>query len=363
MKLAQFFSPLGTSLNNPQHICLLRLSAIGDVCHAVAMIERIQRHWPQIQITWIIGKIEYQLVKGMPGVEFIIFDKRGGKSAVNQLKQQLGKRCFDALLIMQVALRANWLSRHIHAKRRIGFDWNRSKELHWLFTNERIQKKPHQHVFDGFMDFADALGVPAISDPSWPIPISAEEAALANQLKQELGRYIIVSPAASNPDRNWLAERYAAVINHIHEKGISVVLCGSPASIEQQLGASIIKHGANISRNLIGQTSLKQLLAVIAQAELIIAPDTGPAHMATCVDTPVIGLYAHSNPRRTGPYLSQAHTVSVYDETIAQQRNKTWQQLPWGTRAKGSDLMQKIEINDVLKAVDSLLTHLPLNDE
>ena len=60
----------------PKSLCLLRLSAIGDVCHAVAMVQHIQRHWPETKITWVIGKIEANLLAGLPGVEFVIFDKK-----------------------------------------------------------------------------------------------------------------------------------------------------------------------------------------------------------------------------------------------------------------------------------------------
>ncbi|HCB17662.1 MAG TPA: ADP-heptose--LPS heptosyltransferase I, partial [Alteromonas sp.] len=91
---------------------------------------------------------------------------------------------------------------------------------------------------------------------------------------------------------------------------------------------------------------------------LVIAPDTGPAHMATAVNTPVIGLYAHSNPRRTGPYNNLADVVSVYDQCIEQQAGKPWQALPWGCRAKGEDLMSMITTEQVNTAIDTLLNRL-----
>ena len=129
------------SRTSPQSICIMRLSAIGDVCHAAAMITRITRAWPECKITWVIGKIEYQLVQGMPHVEFIVCDKKHPQAKA-QLKSALQGREFDVLLMMQVALRANWLSTVIKAKKRIGFDWARAKEGHWLFTNRRIAATP-----------------------------------------------------------------------------------------------------------------------------------------------------------------------------------------------------------------------------
>lgn len=338
-----------------KNLCILRLSAIGDVCHAAALVDRLIQHAPEIQITWIIGKIEYQLLKGMSNVTFIVFDKKQGKEAERQLKQQLGDQQFDALLLMQVALRANWVSRHIKAKTRLGFDWLRSKELHWLFANKRVSPHKYAHVLDGFMDFADALNIPKPTSPNWSMPMNQDDIQFGEALRARLGNYVVISPAASKPERNWLPERYAKVADHAQKLGYKIVLCGGPADIDRKLGEEIAHYASVIDENLIGKTSLKQMLAVLQSASLVIAPDTGPAHMATTVGTPVVGLYAHSNPRRTGPYLNLENVVSVYDQVILEQSGKPWQQLPWGKRAKGDDLMTRIQVEDVIAQIDKLL--------
>lgn len=338
-----------------QSLCLLRLSTIGDVCHAVAMVHRIQQTRPDIQITWIIGKLEYQLLRDMPGIRFVVFDKKQGKAAYRHLKAALGNQCFDALFVMQVALRANWASRLVKARLKIGFDWQRSKELHWLFANQRIKAQTHAHVLEGFMGFADAIGIPKLDKPSWNIPLSDADNQWAQQQHENTGQFAVISPAASKAERNWLSERYANVADYIQQQGIAVVFCGGPTHTERHLIDDIFKHCKHLHTNLIGQTSLKQLLALLQRAQFVIAPDTGPAHMATAVGTPVIGLYAHSNPRRTGPYLSLERVVSVYDRNIQQQHNRPWQQLPWGLRAKGKNLMAQISEEAVQQQVDLLL--------
>ena len=94
---------------------------------------------------------------------------------------------------------------------------------------------------------------------------------------------------------------------------------------------------------------------LLKHAHLVIAPDTGPAHMATTVGTPVVGLYAHSNPRRTGPYNDLDRVVSVYDECVEKQKGKPWDALPWGARAKGSQLMEKITVDMVKQKVAPFL--------
>ena len=333
----------------------MRLSAIGDVCHAVAMVTRIQTHWPNAELTWVIGKVEYQLVKLMPNVRFIIFDKSKGKAAVEHLKEAVKGETFDALLLMQVALRANMASRVIKARQRIGFDWHRSKELHWLFANRRIAPHQYAHVLDGFMDFADALGVPKVAQPSWNIPVSEEDKVWGKQQAQDLGEYVVIAPAASKAERNWVPQRYARIANYLAEQGKSVILCGGPGALDKKTSDEIMSFNPKISANYTGMTTLHQLLMLLKYAQLVIAPDTGPAHMATTVGTPVIGLYAHSNPRRTGPYNNIGDTVSVYDTIIEEQKGKPWQSLPWGARAKGTNLMERISYDAVVNKINGIL--------
>jgi len=337
-------------------ICLMRLSAIGDVCHAAALVHRIKTHWPEAELTWVIGKIEYQLMKTLPDVRFIVFDKKQGKQAVADLKAAVQGEQFDALLMMQVAMRANLASRVIKAKQRIGFDWARSKELHWLFANKRVKAHAHAHVLDGFMDFGDALGLPEDPKPQWNIPVPDSSQRYASALAEEMGRFAVISPAASKEERNWLPERYAEAAEYLKSKGLAVVLCGGPGPVDRKLADAIKSHTDAISKDIVGETSLHDMLMVLKQAELVIAPDTGPAHMATTVGTPVIGLYAHSNPRRTGPYNSLEFVVSVYDECIKEQTGKSWKQLPWGKRAKGTSLMSRINTNAVTEMINRVLT-------
>lgn len=336
-------------------VCLLRLSAIGDVCHAIAMVSTLRAQNPDIQLTWVIGKIEYQLVKHIPNVEFIIFDKQQGMNAFTHLKQEVKGRHFDVLLAMQIALRANIAAFLIPAKRKIGFDWRRSKELHWLAINDSIESQTHPHVLDGFMGFAKALMCEKPETLAWDISIPEEDTLWFKAQSADWGQYVVINPAASKKERNWLPERYAQITDHLREKGFTVVITGGPSPLDRTITDDILQRTKGHCIDLVGKTSLIQLVRVLQGAKLVIAPDTGPAHMATMVNTPVIGLYAHSNPRRTGPYLSQHLCVSVYDEVIQEQQGKTWKNLKWGTRAKGSDLMSRISVNAVIEKIGTII--------
>jgi heptosyltransferase I len=338
----------------PKDICILRLSAIGDVCHAVSAVQAIQNHYPAASITWVIGKVEAALLEGLPGVDFVVFDKTLGKAAYKKLKQTFKHRQFDVLLHMQVAFRANIAASCIPAKVKVGFDWHRAKEAHSLFINQRIEKRQQAHVLDGFMGFAQAIGVPA-TVPKWQLPVSDSHRSIAMQHLQGLGKFLVLAPAASGPERNWLPQRYAEVASYAQSRGFAIVLSGGPTELEQRLSAEILQYVDFPVLNLVGKTSLKELLCVLEQASLVIAPDTGPAHMAVTVGTPVIGLYAHSNPARTGPYLYQDYVVEVYHQNLQQQYGKSAQQLPWGLRVKGAELMQQITTESVIAMFDRVV--------
>ncbi|WP_155866741.1 glycosyltransferase family 9 protein [Colwellia sp. PAMC 21821] len=350
-------------ISAPKNLCLLRLSAIGDVCHAVAMVQNIQQQWPDTKITWVIGKIEASLLQGLYGVEFVIFDKRAGLKGYRDLRQNLKGRKFDVLLHMQVALRASIASLCISAKVKIGFDTQRAKEGQWLFSNKKIAKQKQPHVLDGFMGFAKALGLDA-APPMWKMPLADSDQLWASEklsAANETGKPIaVICPAASKAERNWHAEGYSQAAEYLITRGFKVVICGGPTTMEKLLAEAIISRsklsqGENEIQNLVGKTSLKQLLAVLKLAHLVVAPDTGPAHMAVTVETPVVGLYAHSNPKRTGPYLYPQYVVSAYASAIQRQYKQSIEQLPWGTRAKGKDLMMQISIAEVKKTIDRLI--------
>ncbi|GAM70243.1 ADP-heptose-lipooligosaccharide heptosyltransferase II [Vibrio sp. JCM 19236] len=271
----------------PKSLCILRLSAIGDVCHAISVVQAIQAHYPQTAVTWVCGKIEAQLIGDLPNIRVVVFDKKQGLKGMRQVWQSLSDTRFDALLDMQVALRASVLSLGIKAKYKIGFSRNRTKEGQWWFTNKHLPDTQAFHVLDNFAEFARFIGVP-FECPHWDIPVSKADQDFAKDVIQGKPT-LVISAAASKDSRNWLLERYAAVADYAIEKGIQVILCGSPAPREKALAERIESSASYELINLVGKTSLKQLTALLDHATVVLAPDSGPAHLATTQSTPVVG--------------------------------------------------------------------------
>jgi len=340
----------------PTHICLLRLSAVGDVCHALPVVRTIQAQWPETKITWIIGRLEASLIGDIPGVEFIIFDKSRGVAAYRDFRHLMKGRRFDALLHMQMSLRASLISLLVPTKIRLGFDRERAKDLQWLFTNHKIAHKAQQHVVDSFFCFAEAIGIKE-KTLAWDIPLSNEVQQFCEQQISDDGRrLLVISPCSSMSYRNWNVAGYAAVADYAAEKhNMQVIISGGPAAIEQQYGDEITQLCQHKPLNLVGKTNLKQLLALLDRATVVVAPDSGPAHMATAVNTPVIGLYATTNPDRARPYLSAEFVANRYPEAIEKKHHKPADELPWGTRVRDEGTMDLITSDEVCSLLDKVL--------
>jgi heptosyltransferase I len=339
-----------------QRVCLLRLSAIGDTCHALAALRAFQAAWPDTRFTWIIGKLEAKLMTAiLPEIEFIIFDKGATLRELWRLRSALRGRRFDLLLDMQLSIRASALSRLIDAPIKLGFDRQRARELQWWFTNAQIAPATREHVLDSFMGFARACGVaPGVAQ--WNISLPQDALAYAQKIVPDSRPTLLISPCSSHKARNWSAERYAAVAEHaatVH--GMRVVLVGGRSSVEAQMGAAIAATTRAAVLNQIGKDTLPQLLGLLAQSSVLLSPDSGPAHMATMVGLPVIGLYAATNPQRAGPYNSREWCVDKYDAAARKFLGKPAAQIPWTTKIERPGVMDLIAVSDVTAQLDSLL--------
>lgn len=340
----------------PQNICILRLSAIGDICHTLPVIRTIQNHWPSTKITWIIGKTEYNLIKDIPDIDFIIFDKKAGFSEYLKIRSQLSHINFDVLLHMQMSLRASFISLMIKANAKVGFDRQRAKDGQWLFTNKKIKHISQQHVMDSLFGFSETLGIDS-HDIQWDIPISKDAKDSAKKLLGDTSKYIVISPCSSKNYRNWNYQGYAEIADYISETyGYKIVLTGGNSKIEREYGSHILDTCSFSHLNLIGKTNLKELLSIIEGASCMISPDSGPAHMSTAMGTPVIGLYATTNPDRARPYLSSDWTVNRYPEAVYKKYHKKVDEMVWGKRVRDSWAMDMITIDDVKNMIDRFMS-------
>ncbi|WP_089727947.1 glycosyltransferase family 9 protein [Modicisalibacter muralis] len=348
----------------PAHLCVLRLSALGDVCNLVPTVRALQRQWPQARITWIIGKAEHSLLSGLSGVEFVVYDKASGLAGMREIWRRLADTRFDALLHMQQALRASALSLGLKANVRVGFDKARAKDWQHWFTHRQLAPHSRAHVLESFMDFARLLGVDDTT-LEWNLPVPDSAHGEARRLAGD-APYALISPCA-NPRlrnfRNWSAEGYATLIEHLwNQHGLKTLLSGGGSIQEREMGERIRALAApEAVIDAIGASSLKGLLALIARARVVIAPDSGPVHMANALGTPTVGLYATTNPDRAAPYCWREHVVNRYPDAVRAYLHKGLDEVPWGQRVRHPDAMTLIRADDVIERIDAVLA-LPPRD-
>jgi heptosyltransferase I len=337
-----------------QHVCLLRISAIGDTCHALAALRAFQAAWPRTRFTWIIGKLEAKLMTAiLPEIEFITFDKSATLKELWRLRRALRGRRFDLLLDLQLSFRASLISSLVSAPIKLGFDRQRARELQWWFTNARIAPATKEHVLDSFMGFARACGIEP-GPPRWDIELPPETLEYARGIVTDGRPTLLISPCSSHTARNWSAERYAAVAAYaVAAHRMRVVLVGGRSAIEVQMGAAIASRAEVV--NQIGKDTLPQLLGLMSQSTALLSPDSGPAHMATMVGLPVIGLYAATNPARAGPYYSRDWCIDKYDAAARKYLGKPAAEIPWTTKIEPNGVMDLIGVSEVTAKLDALM--------
>jgi heptosyltransferase I len=343
------------SFEPPRSICVIRLSAIGDTCHVVPVIRSLERAWPGCRITWIIGRLEAKLMSLLPEIEFLTVDKNHFGVELLRLRSVLRHRRFDVLLHMQVSLRASLLSTLVRAPVKLGFDRARARELQWLFTNRQIPPRRKQHVLDSLFGFADALGV-CDHRLEWNLQLPQEAVAYAERVIPDARPTLLISPCSSHPLRNWRPEFYAQVADHAAQRWrMRVVLCGGPSRAEREMGDRIGALAAQPLIDQIARDTLVQMTALLRAATVLLTPDSGPAHMAAMVNTPVIGLYAPTNPDRSGPYFSREWCVNRFPEAARAFRGCEPEELPWSVKIERPGVMDLIRPEQVIERLDQFM--------
>ncbi|MCP4767610.1 MAG: glycosyltransferase family 9 protein [Gammaproteobacteria bacterium] len=343
----------------PENICILRLSALGDVTHAVPVVRAIQKYWPQARITWICAKLEHKLLSALEGIDFVVVDKNDGWSGYYRLWRQMAGRRFDIMLQMQTSARANVTGAMVRADIKLGWDRLRARDFHRWFMTDAIPQTRFEHQVQGHLSFARAMGLD-VSEPEWDFPVSDDAIAFVNSVVSAEQKILLISPCSSHVNRNWRAERYAAVADHaITQLGMMVVLSGGPSPLERSLGEAIEAASENSLINLIGKDTLPQLVALLQRADIVLSPDSGPVHLANALGTPVIGLHACTWSRRSGPYHSLDLCIDKFAEAARRYRNSTPQQLRWGTRIEEAGVMDLVEVDEVIDRLELALSSWP----
>lgn len=288
-----------------RHVCIVLLTGLGDVVHGLPLANALKDDDPARKITWVVEPMPAPLLAGHPSIDrVVVYRKKDGLRGIRQLWRDLsGGDRIDLTLNLNVYTKSVWPTLLSRAPHRLGFDRGRSFEGVWLASNHHLDRRPRAHTADMFLEFADHLGL-AVPRPEWRIGLTAQErAAEAEFFGAFDGRPVAtIVPASANAKKDWLADRWAAVADALaHDFGYAVVLAGGPGEREQRIAREIVERSSAPITWALGD-SIRRLTWIIAGSRLVLAPDTGPVHIARAFEVPVIGLYGHTNPWRVGPW-------------------------------------------------------------
>lgn len=332
-------------------LCVLRLSALGDCINAFGLLGALKQSYPAMPITWVIDKRFAPLFcdeQGHDLISMVRVDFKGqGLKSVLDLKKQLKGQSFTQLFNLQTSIKSSLCSLAIKAQAKYGYDKERAREGHSLFINHAVPSPTNPHVLSGFLAFAKAANLP-VKAPYWdfkldPYLIDKAQCLLNHE------RTFVISPCSAKANKNWTIKGYIALAQHAQSKGLQVALLGGPSTLEKDTCAHIEQECPSCI-NLCGKTTLRELAAILSISKLLLAPDSGSMHLASALNTPVIGLFARHDDKRVGPWNFMDLNVSVYHELAKQELQSDT--IPWRYRIKQEQAMEHITIERVIQAFD-----------
>lgn len=286
----------------PARIGIVMLSAVGDAVHVLPVLNSLRRHAPATRLTWILQPGPAGLVRGHPALDEVVeFDRRRGARGFLELGRTLARHPFDVVLLLQPYLKAGIVARLARTPVRWGIDRARSRDLTWLLTDRTLPPRPVAHVQDHYLEFLDALGVPRVLE--WRVgPTPAERARYRGLLPEVAGPTVALVVGTSKPEKEWPAERYAAVVDRLaEERGARAVLVGGLAARESAAAEEIAARARHPPLDLRAW-DLRRVAYLLERADVLVSPDTGPLHLGVALGTPAVALMGYTNPRRFGPY-------------------------------------------------------------
>jgi heptosyltransferase I len=284
-------------------ICVVMMSAVGDAVHVLPVINAIKRRAPASRITWVLQPGAAALVRGHRSVdEIILFDRTKGWRAFMEVRRALASRQFDVVLNLQVYFKAGIVTSFTRAPVKLGFDRARARDMNWLFTTHKIPPHVPQHVQDQYFEFLTELGLP--HEPvEWDLGPWAQERSPQREFFSRIERpAAAIVVATSKPEKDWLPERWGEVCDALStDFGLQPVLVGGRSPRELHAERVILERARTTPVSALG-SGLRPLVGILDGSALVLAPDTGPLHMAVALNRPTISLMGYTNPKRTGPY-------------------------------------------------------------
>ncbi len=304
----------------PRRICIIKPSALGDIVHALPVLTGLRRRFPEASITWVVNRSYEPLLRGHPDLTATLpFERgalRGGWWASLKTYRRffgtLREKQFDLVLDLQGLFRSGLMVWATRACRRVGLSSAREGSG-WFCTD--VVAGPGRmegHAVDRYWSAAAALGAKE-SDRVFRLPAFEAEQDWAAQTLASLPRPWIAAAVGSRwQTKRWLPAHFGALLRKTQESfGGSVLFVGGPEDVPSSEEAARSLAGESLL--LANRTTLPQLAAILGRADVMVANDTGPLHLACALGRPVVAPYTCTKAALTGPY---GQTQAAVETTV-----------------------------------------------
>jgi lipopolysaccharide heptosyltransferase II len=284
--------------------------AIGDVVRALPLLGRLRRAWPTAHLAWAVEPPSAPLLEGHPWLDrLIVFERhRGIRAFVPFLRAVRAERCTVALDLGRSAKSA-LVARASGAGERLGFARADGREGGWLMATRHLPAQGTARAkLEQFLAFGDLLGAPPAPVEFGLVP-SPREAQEAVALTGDLGKRLVAACIGSScPSRRWFPDRTAAVLRALRRRHhTGAVLLGTRGDVA--FAIETMRDAPRAVRDLVGRTTLRQLLAILARSAVVFGPDSGALHLAAAVGRPVVSLWGATSALRSTPWGGEAGVV------------------------------------------------------
>ncbi len=295
-------------------ILIVKLGALGDVVHAIPVAAALRRAFPSARIDWLVSPRHREILDLVSVIDrrLVMNDSRM-LAAIRELRAQQ----YDVAIDLQGLIKSAVLARLSGAKRVVGFTSRYAREplASWFYTETHdpggggMYHVDEQNVVFTNLGVLERLGIHATA-PEFPID-RAESRVAAEVTERAGGRYAILNPGAAWPNKRWPAARFGAIAAELRMRhSITSVAVWGPG--EEPLAREVVDHSSGAAL-LSPPTTIVDVVALVRGASLYVSGDTGPAHIAAAVGTPIVGIYGPTRPSRNGPWAAGDVTVSRAD--------------------------------------------------
>jgi lipopolysaccharide heptosyltransferase II len=302
-------------LDTFERIALIKPSALGDIAHALPVLHALRVRYPKAHITWIVNRAYEPLLADHPDLNATLpFDRGAGKrgwiagaASFYGLLAHLRRERFDLAIDLQGLLRTGLMCWATGARRKLGLGAAR-EGARWFYTDvltppdaSAPQDEFRYHAVDRYWMVAQAVGAADVPK-RFHLPVAAPAREWAEQrLRPHPRPWVMINLGTRWETKRWPTASFSALFQQVHTRfGGTAILVGG--ADEQPLARAFLDHIPTATLDLTGQSTLLQLVAVLARSDLVVSNDSGPLHLAVALGRPVVAPYTCTSPTRTGPY-------------------------------------------------------------